>query len=134
MPTKFQTDAAEASELVPLREICIAVSHVHDNLMNALKDEPTDTVRCPQCGTPTVLVEGRWIRPFTEEFEDGKSLGEQLSATITKDVTSLCCPVCRVQFRILPDNILDQKLENINLKERLKEIEEGAPKKDIILQ
>ena len=91
------------------RLVDLPVSKVNGNLM-----------QCPQCGGTRITLSGDFLRHFSEDFTDGVSDGLDL-AERCKLVHQISCHTCGTTFNLVPDDILNEKVDYFRTKLQLAE-------------
>lgn len=75
----------------------------------------SDLTRCPKCSGTRVTLEGDFLRHYAEEFQDGKSTDLVLSQRC-KLVAKITCPACRAVFQLIPDEVFNEKHDNMRIR------------------
>jgi DNA-directed RNA polymerase subunit RPC12/RpoP len=80
---------------------------------------------CPQCGSPNVLILGRFQRAFRVEIRQGERQQMELDSKHVERTTAIECPRCEMGFDVLADERLAMITEVRNLRQKFAE-QEGA--------
>ena len=75
----------------------------------------SDLTRCPKCSGTHVVIEGDFLRHYQEEFQEGKSVKIDLGDRC-KLAARISCSNCRITFLLVPDNIYNEKHDNMKIR------------------
>lgn len=77
-------------------------------------DVPQAPIRCPQCKTPDVILDGMVGRKLHEVRRNGEMVKEDSTVgdDMEMDITLLTCPACRIEFYV--QNAYESRLANEN--------------------
>jgi transcription elongation factor Elf1 len=92
----------------PLRDALVKRSQAAEN-----------PYKCPACGNPHVVLDGKYERKFRKEFSEGVETGVEIDPHYVERYTAIGCYVCGMRAKIEPDHIVDLYVENMDLKMEL---------------
>lgn len=75
----------------------------------------SDLTRCPRCQGTHVILEGDFLRHYREEFKDGQTVDIVLGDRC-KLGSKIFCPVCQAVFRLIPDDIYNEKHDSMRIR------------------
>jgi len=73
---------------------------------------------CPACGSGNVVMQGRWVRSFLEQMENGVRTGLQIEQKFQPEYTGVLCRACGVHADIESDTVVAMTQELIERRKR----------------